>query len=147
MKIDQILLVLLLLLFENGLIAQTVWPHPIPCRIHDGRNPEVMVMTLGDVQTSLADGFFDPVKDQVTLNGGAVIEKYFKDSLGVKYFSPIDKYAFPLSPSGWCSWYYYYQEINQEEVRRNAKWIAEYLKDFGAKYVQIDDGWQGANVA
>ncbi len=26
---------------------------------------------------------------------------------------------------------------------RNAKWIADNLMDYGAQYVQIDDGWQG----
>ena len=49
----------------------------------------------------------------------------------------------PLPPSGWCSWYFYYQEINEDEVKRNADWIAENLKDYGAVYVQLDDGWQG----
>jgi hypothetical protein len=131
------------MVFASPLFAQLTWPHPIPCRIHDGSNPDVMVMTLGDVQTTLVDGVFDPVNDRVTLNDGAVIQNYFKDSLGVEYFSPIDKTNFPLPPSGWCSWYYYYQEINEEEIRRNAKWIADNLKDFGANYVQIDDGWQG----
>jgi len=29
------------------------WPHPIPCRIQDGTNPDLFVMTLGDVQTPL----------------------------------------------------------------------------------------------
>ena len=28
-------------------------------------------------------------------------------------------------------------------MKRNAEWIAENLKDYGAEYVQLDDGWQG----
>jgi alpha-galactosidase len=43
--------------------TQTSWPHSIPCRIQDGDDPEVMVMTLGSIATALADGVFDPVKD------------------------------------------------------------------------------------
>jgi hypothetical protein len=118
-------MILPLLLSESGLspnsaAAQPAWPHPIPCRIHDGSNPDVMVMTLGDVKTNLADGIFDPLKDEVRLKDGTIIQSYYKDSLGVKYFSPIDKSIFPLPPS-----------------------IADNLKDFGARYVQIDDGWQG----
>jgi len=119
------------------------WPHPIPLRVRDGANRNLMVMTLGDVETSLADGMYDPATDQATLKDGSVIQHYYRDKLGVKYFQPIDKTNFPLPPSGWCTWYYYYQQINENEVKQNARWIAGNLKDYGAQYVQIDDGWQG----
>lgn len=62
---------------------------------------------------------------------------------GIKYYTPIDKNRFPLPPSGWCSWYYYYQNIKEGDIRRNADWIAKNLKPFGAEYIQLDDGWQG----
>ena len=100
-------------------------------------------MTLGKVNVSVADGTFDPVRDEVRLKDGRVLQHYYRDTLKIKYFQPIDKTRFQLPPAGWCSWYFYYQEINQEEVKRNAAWIAENLKDYGAVYVQIDDGWQG----
>lgn len=100
-------------------------------------------MTLGDVNPSIADGTFDPVKDEMRLRDGRVLTHYYRDTLNIKYFQPIDKTHFPLPPSGWCSWYFYYQEINQDEVKRNAAWIADNLKDYGAVYIQIDDGWQG----
>src|SRR5215813_5630369 len=105
---------------EVKVATKKAWPHPIPLRVRDGANPDLMVMTLGDVTRN-----------------------YFRDKLGVKYFKPIDKSIFPLPPSGWCTWYYYYQQINEVEVKRNAQWIADNLKDYGAQYVQIDDGWQG----
>ena len=123
--------------------ASTTWPRPFPARILDGANRDVFVMTLGDVNTSLADGVFDPANDEFKLKDGSVKRNHYKQTLGVKYFKPIDKTRFPLPPSGWCSWYFYYQEINEDEVKRNAKWIAENLKDYGARYVQLDDGWQG----
>ncbi len=120
------------------------WPRPIPCRIQDGPNRDLLVMTLGDVQTPLADGTFNPVSDEVKLKDGTVKENYYRDVLGVKYYQPLDKSRFPVPPSGWCTWYYYYSRITAVEVKRNADWIAANLKDYGAKYVQIDDGWQGA---
>src|SRR6185503_16397104 len=122
--------------------AQT-WPHPIPARIRDGANKDLMVMTLGDVSTSIADGIFDPAKDEIRLKDGTVVKNYFRDTLKIKYFQPIDKSRFPLPPSGWCSWYFFYQEINEDEIKLTARWISENLKDFGVNYVQIDDGWQG----
>ncbi|HEX5966674.1 MAG TPA: alginate lyase family protein, partial [Pyrinomonadaceae bacterium] len=123
-------------------LTQT-WPHPIPARIRDNSNKELMVMTLGDVNPPIADGTFDPAKDEMRLHDGTVIKNYFRDTLKIKYFHPIDKSRFPLPPSGWCSWYFFYQEIDENEIKLTAKWIADNLKDYGVQYVQIDDGWQG----
>ncbi|HYJ87984.1 MAG TPA: NPCBM/NEW2 domain-containing protein [Pyrinomonadaceae bacterium] len=119
------------------------WPRQIPARIGDSSNKELMVMTLGDVHPSIADGTFDPARDEVRLKDGTTLKNYYRDTLKIKYFQPIDKTRFALPPSGWCSWYFYYQEINEDEVKRNADWIAANLKDYGAVYVQLDDGWQG----
>ena len=126
-----------------GMKTDVKWPHSFPCRIHEGSNKDLFVMTLGNVKTPLADGVFDPEKDQVTLKDGSVIKNYYRDSLGIKFYKPIDKSEFPLPPSGWCSWYYYYQNVDASEIELNARWIAKNLKDYGAEYVQIDDGWQG----
>jgi hypothetical protein len=122
------------------------WPRPIPCRIQDSANPDLFVMTLGDVQTPLAQGIFDPVKDEVTLNDGSQKPHYYRDVLGVKFYAPLDKSIFPLPPAGWCTWYYYYNRITQDEARQNTDWIAANLKDYGAQVVQIDDGWQGTGT-
>ncbi len=61
---------------------------------------------------------------------------------GIRYYAPIDKSFFTHAPTGWCSWYYYYQNITQEEWEKNVKWLAENLRDFGLEWVQLDDGWQ-----
>jgi hypothetical protein len=139
-------------LFCQIVAAQTAgeaarpWPHPIPCRVQDGTNPDLFVMTLGAVESSISDGVFDPVKDEVTLKDGSVRKNYYRDVLGVKNYQPLDKSRFPVPPSGWCTWYFYYSRLNEAEVRRNAEWIAANLKDYGARYVQIDDGWQGTGA-
>src|SRR5215217_54654 len=140
--IKLIRLCLLCLFVAQTILGQT-WPHPIPARVRDGANKDLMVMTLGEISSSIADGVFDPVKDEMRLKDGAVIKNYYRDTLKIKYFAPIDKTKFPLPPSGWCSWYFFYQEINESEIKLIAKWIAQNLKDFGVQYVQIDDGWQG----
>ena len=137
-----ILLSFLCFLVAQPVLCQT-WPHPIPARIRDGANRDLMVMTLGQVWPPIADGVFDPAKDELRLKDGSVLKNYFRDTLKIKYFQPIDKTRFPVPPSGWCSWYFFYQEINENEIKITAKWIAENLKDFGVQYVQIDDGWQG----
>lgn len=121
----------------------TPWPRPVPVRLKPDGRDDLFVMTLGEVETPLADGLFDPLEDRVTLRDGKVLEHYYKEHLDIPHYVPLDKSRFPVPPSGWCSWYYYYQEIDAKEVLANARWIAEHLKSFGARYVQIDDGWQG----
>lgn len=123
----------------------TPWPRTIPVRLEPrgGGRDDLMVTALGEVQTPLADGSFDPVADRVKTTDGRVLEHYYRDSLGITYYEPLDKSIFPVPPSGWCTWYYYYRVINPAEVIANAHWIAENLAPFGAHYVQLDDGWQG----
>jgi hypothetical protein len=119
-----------------------LWPYPIPCRIDDGGDPDLFMMALGEVNTPIAQGTYDPAADRVILKDGTIKEHYYRDTLGITYYRPIDKTHFPLPPSGWCTWYYYYYDVTADEVKRNAKWISDNLKDYGARIVQIDDGWQ-----
>lgn len=74
-----------------------------------------------------------------------LVAKVFVDLIkgfGIRYYSPIDKSVFTHAPTGWCTWYYYYQGINEEEWERNIDWLSENLKRFGLEWVQLDDGWQ-----
>jgi hypothetical protein len=144
MKIFVQLLILFCMSYQMAFAqARADWPRTIQARTKDSGNKDLFVMVLGPVETPLAEASFDPAKDEIRWKDGSVKQNYYKDTLGIKYFRPIDKSIFPLPPSGWCSWYFYYQEIDENEIKRNAKWIADNLKDFGAQYVQIDDGWQG----
>ncbi|BDU73198.1 NPCBM/NEW2 domain-containing protein [Mesoterricola silvestris] len=118
------------------------WPHPIPARVQDGPNPDLFVMTLGPVGTPLAQGIYDPLRDQVALLDGSVLPHYYRDRLGLNHFKPMDKSVFPEPPSGFCTWYYYYQDLDEGEVRRSTDWLARNLKDYGARIVQVDDAWQ-----
>ena len=93
-------LIFISIVTQTNITAQQVWPFPVPCRVQVGTNPDLLVMTLGDVRTPLADGFFDPVRDEVRLNDGTVFRNYYRDSLRVAYYEPIDKSIFPLPPSG-----------------------------------------------
>ena len=40
-------------------------------------------------------------KDEVRLINGTVKDHYSSDTLGIKYYQPLDKTRFPLPPSGW----------------------------------------------
>lgn len=49
------------------------------------------------------------------------------------------------SPSGWCSWYYYFWDVTEEEVLRNLRFLEQHREALPLDYVQIDDGYQ-ANI-
>ena len=41
----------------------------------------------------------------------------------------------------WDSWSSYYEDVREEDIVRNADWIAANLKPYGYQYVQLDDGY------
>jgi len=45
-------------------------------------------------------------------------------------------------PTGWCSWYYYYSDVTQQDVITNLDIAKNEFKEHGFDYIQIDDGYQ-----
>ncbi|NMC30662.1 MAG: alpha-galactosidase [Pelolinea sp.] len=43
---------------------------------------------------------------------------------------------------GWCSWYQYYQHIDEQTIRDNLQVLQTHRKDFPLNLVQIDDGFE-----
>ncbi|MGD8864109.1 MAG: alpha-galactosidase, partial [Anaerolineales bacterium] len=46
------------------------------------------------------------------------------------------------SISGWCSWYYYGQDISNEDMRQEFDWITDHRDRLPLDLFQIDDGYQ-----
>ena len=46
------------------------------------------------------------------------------------------------SPLGWCSWYYYFQEVHQSHILDHLKWAKKYQDEIPLEIIQIDDGYQ-----
>jgi alpha-galactosidase len=55
------------------------------------------------------------------------------------------KLVAPTPPMGWNSWDSYGESITEAQVRANAEWMAQHLKQFGWQYVVIDEGWYVSN--
>jgi hypothetical protein len=116
--------------------------HAMPCRINDMHTPDVLVSAFGPVETPLQQAVYQPATDTVTLEGGGQVDRYYTERLGLPYFRPLDRTAFPTAPTGWLTWMYYGRDVTPEEVLVNARWIADNLKDYGVEIVLLDDGWQ-----
>ncbi len=46
------------------------------------------------------------------------------------------------APSGWCSWYYFYTTVTEEDVVRNLRFLEQHRRELPIETVQIDDGYQ-----
>jgi alpha-galactosidase len=49
------------------------------------------------------------------------------------------------TPAGWCSWYYFFTTVTEEDVLRNLRFLTEHRRELPVDLVQIDDGYQ-ANI-
>lgn len=45
------------------------------------------------------------------------------------------------SPTGWCSWYHYYDELTAEDLYRELEVLSANREQIPVSYIQIDDGW------
>jgi alpha-galactosidase len=48
----------------------------------------------------------------------------------------------PELPAGWCSWYHYYQNIDEHKIQKNLDVIASQQPSLPLSLVQIDDGFE-----
>jgi hypothetical protein len=138
------------------------------CRVAPGDDRDVVQLGIGAATGRLCNALYSPHRDIALVFRGdevrieppeddagpftircqgpltvTVLDGYMKLHRGLEWFVPLDRARFPRAPAGWCSWYYYYQNIDEREVVRNTDWLAEHLRPFGCEWVQIDDGWQG----
>ncbi len=52
----------------------------------------------------------------------------------------------PVAPMGWNSWDCYGAAVTEETVRKNADFMAQYLKKYGWEYVVVDIQWSAPNA-
>jgi hypothetical protein len=70
-----------------------------------------------------------------------LISDYYTKTLGVPYYVPLDDSHFRKAPMVWCSWASCYSDVREEDIVRNADWIAAHLKAYGFEYIALDDGY------
>jgi hypothetical protein len=66
--------------------------------------------------------------------------------LAVKYMSPNGNPMKFDVPCGYCTWYYYLDEISDKIIENSVDDIAKNKDKLPLKYMQIDDGWQTGNT-
>jgi hypothetical protein len=131
------------------------------------RNPECMYFSLGQVSGRNLHSLFDrssgaaiDFSDRTSLRRNPrdpdrldlvipvpgntlirILPDYFTKTLGAPFYVPFDDARFPAPPIVWGSWSSYYQDVTEQDIVRNADWIAAHLKAYGLNYVLLDDGY------
>lgn len=47
-------------------------------------------------------------------------------------------------PNGWCSWYYYFSHVTENDILENAAYLNSHKEEYPLEYIQLDDGYQSA---
>ncbi|MDC7235869.1 MAG: alpha-galactosidase [Spirochaetales bacterium] len=91
-------------------------------------------------------------REGILLEAGAVLEiSPLRLEAGASLSSLMKAYAVSVAdllgrrdpgqvPSGWCSWYYYYDTLTEEDLYANMDAI-EQSDNLDVDFIQIDDGW------
>lgn len=68
--------------------------------------------------------------------------QYYKMHKGLKYFEPSTYSVWKKPIAGWCSWFAYFDDIDEEKIKHAADVLSKKMKPFGLEYLQMDDGYQ-----
>ena len=73
--------------------------------------------------------------------------RFYQQHRGLRYFEPWTYAIWPSPVAGWCSWFAFFDKVNEDDIRRTADVVAARLAPFGYEYIQLDDGYQRATGA
>jgi len=67
---------------------------------------------------------------------------YYKKHRGLGYFKPSQHAAWKKPVVGWCSWFAFFNNVTENDVKQTVDVLSTKLKPYGLEYIQIDDGYQ-----
>jgi len=70
--------------------------------------------------------------------------RFYQQHRGLRYFEPWTYAVWDKPVVGWCSWFAFFDNVTDQDVRRTADVMSEVLLPYGYEYLQIDDGYQRA---
>lgn len=78
--------------------------------------------------------------------GGAIAltfrPRYYSRHRGLKHFEPWKTASWNRPVVGWSSWYAYFAQVTETDVKKATDALARRLAPFGLEYIQVDDGFQ-----
>jgi len=71
--------------------------------------------------------------------------RFYQKHRGLAYYQPWTYKVWPNPVVGWCSWFAYFQDITEQDVKKAADILSDVLLPYGYEYLQMDDGFQRAH--
>ncbi len=68
--------------------------------------------------------------------------RFYQRHRGLQFFEPWTYDVWPAPIVGWVSWFAFYADVTEVDIKRTADIMADVLLPFGYEYLQIDDGYQ-----
>lgn len=68
--------------------------------------------------------------------------QYYQKHRGLSNFKPATYAVWKKPVVGWCSWFAYFDQVNEAEIKETADVVSAKLKPFGLEYLQMDDGYE-----
>ncbi len=72
--------------------------------------------------------------------------RYYQKHRGLRFFEPWTYQVWKKPVVGWCSWFAYLTNVDQQKMQDSIDVLSEKLEPFGLQYIQIDDGYQRTPV-
>ncbi len=70
--------------------------------------------------------------------------RYYQKHKNLPYFQPWNYRVRKASVTGWSSWWAYFRGFTEKDLQTLLQvWEEKHFADYGYRYIQIDDGYQG----
>lgn len=66
---------------------------------------------------------------------------YYQKHRGLSYYQPWTYDVWEPSVAGWCSWFAYFGDISERDIKHTADVVSQELVPYGFDYLQIDLGY------
>jgi hypothetical protein len=129
----------------NALLAGFVTTGRLPSQIRFGLEPG------GDQWRELLA--VSECEGRVFPRGASTESELLYVNVGENALDSMDRYASILgrlmnarvpreTPTGWSSWHYFHEDVTEEDILANLRYIAEQRDRYPLRYVRIDEGYQ-----
>ena len=68
--------------------------------------------------------------------------RFYQKHRGLEHFEPWSYEVWPEPIVGWCSWFAFFEDITEDNIKKTADVLSATLAPYGYEYLQIDDGFQ-----